>query len=408
MAVTRRRVDLLVMDPVGSGHHGAYVARILTSVVERGGTAAFLASDELLENPEIQAVRALYGDLVEVVPVRIPRSPEGGFGTATALRSNFAWWFRLRAWYRAASCHFVIRQVFLPYVDYCAFAAALLGPPWGSTSWQGIAMRTHYFHGAAGSLMANAVSFLKRAALIRLAHNPSLVALHLIDRVAVRAIERTSMPPRSVTFLADPASCSRVERSSARADLGVDDDKFCILLYGAVSLRKGLATLLTAISSGSVDEKAVVILAGKADLEAADILARYKELEAAGRIVRIDRYVDTKLEHRLFSAADCIWLAYQGHLGMSGVLVQAGRNGKPVIASTAGLIGQYASEYGLGLLISPENADAAVAAINRLIHSPSLCYSLGENGRSAFLAHSEENFRKQVAAGVFLAEERHH
>ena len=52
----------------------------------------------------------------------------------------------------------------------------------------------------------------------------------------------------------------------------------------------------------------------------------------------MNRYLNMDEENMVFSAADVVWLGYQGHYHMSGVLVQAGVMGLPVVASDEGLM----------------------------------------------------------------------
>ena len=75
----------------------------------------------------------------------------------------------------------------------------------------------------------------------------------------------------------------------------------------------------------------------------------------------MDRFVTAEEELDLFSACDVVWLGYKGHYGMSGVLVQAYRFGKPVVATADGLIGWFCRTGELGPVVE----DLSVTSINR-------------------------------------------
>jgi glycosyltransferase involved in cell wall biosynthesis len=77
----------------------------------------------------------------------------------------------------------------------------------------------------------------------------------------------------------------------------------------------------------------------------------------------LDSFISNDMERDLFSACDAVWLGYKGHYGMSGVLVQAYRFGKPVIATEDGLIGWFSRRCELGPILS----DLSSASIGKAI-----------------------------------------
>jgi hypothetical protein len=60
----------------------------------------------------------------------------------------------------------------------------------------------------------------------------------------------------------------------------------------------------------------------------------------------LPRYIEEKEESLIFSAADAIWIAYDGVQSTSGVLVKAALYQKAVLYRDFGLIGRYAARYG--------------------------------------------------------------
>jgi glycosyltransferase involved in cell wall biosynthesis len=84
----------------------------------------------------------------------------------------------------------------------------------------------------------------------------------------------------------------------------------------------------------------------------------------------MDRFISGETELDLFSACDAVWLGYKGHYGMSGVLVQAYRFGKPVIATADGLIGWFCRTGELGPVIDDLSAAAINGALDRVLAGP--------------------------------------
>jgi glycosyltransferase involved in cell wall biosynthesis len=77
----------------------------------------------------------------------------------------------------------------------------------------------------------------------------------------------------------------------------------------------------------------------------------------------LDTFISSETELDLFSACDVVWLGYKGHYGMSGVLVQAYRFGKPVVATADGLIGWFCRTGELGPVVD----DLTAPTINRAL-----------------------------------------
>src|SRR5260370_16192863 len=85
--------------------------------------------------------------------------------------------------------------------------------------------------------------------------------------------------------------------------------------------------------------------------------------------VVLDTFITNEVERDLFSACDAVWLGYKGHYGMSGVLVQAYRFGKPVIATADGLIGWFCQTGELGPVLDDLSPEAIARAIEEVFVS---------------------------------------
>lgn len=165
-----------------------------------------------------------------------------------------------------------------------------------------------------------------------------------------------------VGFLGDPAPAPcTADRETCCTALGLDPGQHHVLCFGNLTPRKGLARLLRLAARSDWPERTRAVLVGNCDGEA------QAALDAAtgttrSRLVLRDGFVPIDDEPVWFAAADLVWLAYEGHPFMSGCLVSAGLARRPVAACRNGLIGWYASRFGLGFLV-PEDDAAAVAAL---------------------------------------------
>jgi len=123
-------------------------------------------------------------------------------------------------------------------------------------------------------------------------------------------------------------------------------------------------------------------------------------LKTSGRFHQINRHLNSDEENMVFSAADVIWLGYQGHYHMSGVVVQAGVMGLPVLACEEGLIGWLTRRFKSGLVVSISSPSAIAKAIEDLSQNVKVAQQYGENGRLAYASHTEENFSRILVDAI--------
>ncbi len=140
-------------------------------------------------------------------------------------------------------------------------------------------------------------------------------------------------------------------------------DGMHVLVYGAINDRKGLFELVDALAQRTDGAHAPrLVIAGAQDEDTRAQLQRAIARLTKAPVV-LDRFISSETELDLFSVCDVVWLGYKGHYGMSGVLVQAFRFRKPVVATADGLIGWFCRTGELGPVIE----DLSSAAINRAI-----------------------------------------
>jgi glycosyltransferase involved in cell wall biosynthesis len=152
-----------------------------------------------------------------------------------------------------------------------------------------------------------------------------------------------------------------------------------VVLFGEISAREGVVSLLEAAADPSCSPRVHVMMAGRFT-ERAQLLANtsFQRLKPDGRLYTIDGYVRGADERQVLSAADCVWLGYTEFYGMSGVTVLAGRHGVPVFASREGLIGYLAEKHEIGVIIEPRNRLSVVSALNRLVEERDLFRQAGK------------------------------
>jgi glycosyltransferase involved in cell wall biosynthesis len=183
--------------------------------------------------------------------------------------------------------------------------------------------------------------------------------------------------------------------------LGIADDARVVLLYGAVSERKGVSLLVKAAAAVSCSDRIHVLIAGKYwGMDALQNSDAWRQLQAQHRVHAFNGFVDDEQERLILAASDCMWVGYIDFYGVSSVMALAGRHAIPVLASSYGLVGYFTRKHQLGAIVEPHDQPSIVAALNRLVNEPEFFQRAGSNGIAAYQRHSPLELQRLVAETV--------
>ncbi|MFL9914493.1 glycosyltransferase [Paraburkholderia fungorum] len=352
---------VLIVEPNLTGHRWRYVEWTMQACTE-AGYPCILATESGNEDHRLarQIVAANRADL-QIAFVDPQERPRGLLGQSNQY-SRFHRYFKRV--HRVVSHAQPIRLVVVPYVDYFFYALPFLGSPFRKTPWIGITMRSTFHHHKVGIKAPDRpiVNAIKAQLFRRAIRSPGLRTLLTIDPTLPEwSARNTSKTSAAVAYVADPFPDERAENPVlARERLGLDPDQRYLLVYGAISERKGIYELVHALTR--LEHAPTLIVAGEQDAGTRHFMRNHVRSLTPAPLI-LDSFIANDVERDLFSACDAVWLGYKGHYGMSGVLVQAYRFGKPVIATEDGLIGWFSRRCELGPILS----DLSSASIGRAI-----------------------------------------
>ncbi|WP_434108686.1 glycosyltransferase [Paraburkholderia caffeinilytica] len=358
---------VLIVEPNLTGHRWRYVEWTMQACTE-AGYPCILATESANEDHRLarQIVAANRADLQ--IAFVDPEERPGGLLRQSNQYSRFHRYFK-------RVCRIVgraqpIRLVVVPYVDYFLYALPFLGSPFGKTPWIGITMRSTFHHHKVGIKspdrpIVNAVKALLFKRAIRTAGLRTLLTIDpTLPEWAARSATKTSA---AIAYVADPFPDERAENPvQARERLGLDPTQRYLLVYGAITERKGIYELVHALTR--LEHAPTLIVAGEQDAGTRHFMRNHVRSLTPAPLV-LDSFIANDVERDLFSACDAVWLGYKGHYGMSGVLVQAYRFGKPVIATEDGLIGWFSRRCELGPILSDLSSASIGKAINETMTS---------------------------------------
>lgn len=388
---------LLIIEPHFDGHRGGYVTWIAKAAADRSFSVKIATLSANLSHPLLGPLQELLGANLEVIVLdkeEAIRSPES---VVSLIFKEFRYWRLLKRLYAKSTGPATSVTIFVPYLDYCTNAIALLGSPFGVTAWSGIVMR-QAFHFREAGVEGNETSlrWVKYRLFKRLLRSQHLRSLFTLDESLVKFVSVSKQKGAGkIVYLPDPAQHEqRFDRVSARSSLGIRRGAVVILVYGGISERKGISELLTALGTLCVNQEVDVIIAGRQSTSVRETIdsPEFVSLVSTGQLHRIDRFLNVKEELAVFSAADIVWLGYRDFYMMSGVLVQAGQMSLPVIATSDGLIGRLTKTHGLGLVVDIRDSCEVRRAIELLAASSALRMEFGKNGKKIFSTHTVCNF----------------
>jgi hypothetical protein len=123
------------------------------------------------------------------------------------------------------------------------------------------------------------------------------------------------------------------------------------------------------------------------------------QLHGQRRLIVLDRTLDDAEQALVFAAADVVWVGYERHAFMSGVLVLAGRAALPVVATRFGEIGAFVERSAMGLSVSPGGSDEVRAALLALTDE-TLRRDLGQRSSAALAEHTPQRLKQDLVAAI--------
>jgi glycosyltransferase involved in cell wall biosynthesis len=178
----------------------------------------------------------------------------------------------------------------------------------------------------------------------------------------------------------------RIDRATAREQLGIDGDAKVVLYVGRFDRRKGIETLVRAIGRSQHRDRNLKLIIGGGyrpgqsdgiERDRIDGIVNELGLEAIaefpGRLGKDDL-------HLYYSAADvCVVPSHYEPFGL--VAIEAMASATPVVASNVGGLKFTVVSEVNGLLVPPKNDAKFAEAIDRILADPQWRDELGKTGR---------------------------
>jgi glycosyltransferase involved in cell wall biosynthesis len=178
-----------------------------------------------------------------------------------------------------------------------------------------------------------------------------------------------------------------IARAAARQQLGISPTAKVVLYVGRFDPRKGIETLVRAVSLSPLRDKADLQLIigggwreGESDGKERDRIGSIVQELGLSDITSFPGGLSREILPAYYAAADvCVVPSHYEPFGL--VAIEAMACGTPVVASDVGGLKFTVVPEETGLLALPKNEAAFASAIDRILLDPALAQQLGKAGR---------------------------
>jgi glycosyltransferase involved in cell wall biosynthesis len=382
---------VLFYEPFHTGHHLAYLARMLPGFYDLPVELILATTPEAVKTPEFErTVGPLAERLrIETICTNPPQRP---------IRN---------AHHRLAELCEAIQElqpdhVALMYADHVWQIAALQSlvrtRPWTND----LCVEGWIYYGRfAEAARRGARDVIYRRLFRRLLKTGLFARLHIDHEILYEFASRhRGTSPTEVVLAPNPVVLfPMLEKCEARRRLGLPIEGRIVSLSGMISQWKGARLLLDAfadyVESGRAEESDRLLLAGPHDAAVRAILqtARYKDWLRQGRVLSLDKYLSEVEMFLVASASDLVTAPYPNHQGRSSIILWAAAAGRPSLGVDEGCIAHVIQKEKLGwtcAVSDPLTFAEAIASALAQDWSP----SDAQHVRRYAEFHSVENYQR--------------
>jgi glycosyltransferase involved in cell wall biosynthesis len=362
----------LIIEPEHKGHYIIlYIKFIVRLISIKNSNVIILTTKKTSRHKSFKTLFKEHKKIkIEYIKYIKPKNSS----TLSILFYQIRLFFLIKSAYKKISKKYKVDHIFLNSLDHFDKAIFFFGDPFFNVNFSGIYVNPK-FHlkkynlGIAGRYNYISKIFFKKLLLISNLKNILTNDKFFIDYINKNKFKYSY----KLKFLREPREFSHsFTKDDSRKILKLPENRFYILVYGALKKTKGINELLLALSSDNINNKVSVILAGEQD-EYVKSLLKFKIsklLLKKKKLFVFNGFKDEKEESILFSASDVVWVGYQKTFPfLSGVLYQAAIKNLPIIASNNGIIGWMNKKYKLGFSVDVNNCNLITKTINKLCQS---------------------------------------
>ncbi len=393
---------LLIYQPTHTGHHLAYLGRMLPGVLELPVQVVLATTPEAVASDEFRLSLASFEAKLEVLTC-CTTPPRGVLANARHRTKQL-----LQAIERVKPDH--VAAAYIDGIWQILAMRSLLGRrPWPkSLPVEGWIYRV----GFADPQASGMAEFLSRRLFLSLLKRGLFDVLHLSHEILYEFARDAGPFPTRVVLTPDPVILfPPLAKEEARRRLQLPEGGTVISLSGMIDKRKGALLLLEAFEkhARAAEDESRLLLAGphSEEVQAALLQPAARELCEAGRVISSNRYLNEEDLFVVSAASDLVTAPYPNHPGRSSIILWAAAAGRPSLGINRGCIGHVIEKHHLGWTCDARNTDVLAAALRDALAQP-WTQQDAERVREYAQSHSVDEYqrisstylRERLQAGV--------
>jgi glycosyltransferase involved in cell wall biosynthesis len=389
----RRQMRVLFYEPEFTGHHFAYLARMLPGFADLPIERLVVTTPEALRSVEYSQTLAPFADDLEFVTCCTPAPPEPVANARHRLRELSEAIRRLQP-----------DHVAVCYVDGI-WDQATIDSHMGRRPWpRGLVVEGWLYRGRFGDRSDGRLkSRLRRFLFTRMLRMGLFRKLHLDHELLYEfAKARAAGTLTEVVLTPNPILLGpEMSREEARRRLNLDPAGRWISLSGMIARFKGAPELIHAFERFIKDKCADdvrLLLAGPHEAQVREQLSQepFATLISRGRIVSLDRFLTEEEMYAVAAASDVVLAPYPQHQGRSSIILWAAAAGRPSLGTDDGCIGYVIRTERLGMICDVLDGNQFAESIRDALEMPWTADDATRVRRYAEF-HRVENYRRTAA-----------
>ncbi len=381
---------VLIVEPESSGHHFSLYLKLIVRSLNNKFDIHLLTKEDSILHPAYETVlRECNGKMTTHLLPSITKTKSNS--TVQLFIQQCKLYFCIKNSFDGLVRKFSFDKIFLVNLDHIEKPLSLFGSPFGSYTYAGIFMnpKFHKFKLGIGPKSRN--DKIYEFLFNRLLKQKTLNVLGTVDEIFADYFKLTS----KVLFIPEPYDLyGNISREIARDEFKFRDNHFVILVYGDLTLRKGIRELIDAVIINR-NKKICLHFVGKTNEDSEFFFQEEKVIQLINEgLLLIRRGFQSEIDqYKVFVSSDLVWVGYiHGFSGSSGVYYQAASLGIPVITNDFGLLGWLVNKHKNGLLCDVFNPESVNSSINVLVTDRKLYKKLSENALLLSERHQPEIF----------------
>ncbi|MDP1025958.1 hypothetical protein Q5H91_01920 [Sphingomonas sp. KR1UV-12] len=226
--------------------------------------------------------------------------------------------------------------------------------------------------------------------------------LLLVNPLNYEWAARAGLPADQIGVLPDPVPpIAPRERSEARAHLGLPQDGRLVGYVGATDGRKAIPQLIAAFRTVAGPDERLAMIGRLSTEHRALIEGAHGDLVGSGRLVLIDRFLDTAEFEAGLCALDVVAPLHYRRAELSANVLKAVAVRRPIFADCFGYTGWLIDKFALGTCGDVRDPESLATAL-RAVLDRSATYSSSAAAERLVRFHLPDNYAATVEEAIGL------